>query len=86
MGVPFLEVLDGGVQWNGRLVHLQPRVLCGVLVAHLDHMLVLIALDREGPPLAFGCLLLLWLLLANHFPLLGYLLLLPFLLQVGHGK
>ena len=46
--MPFLELPDGGVPWNGRPVHLQPRVPRRVLVAHLDHILVLLALNQEG--------------------------------------
>ena len=81
-----MELLDGEVPWNGHPIHLQPKVPRKVLVAHLNHVLVLPALDRGGLPLAFSCLLLLRLLLADHLRHLGYLLFLPFLLQVGHGE
>ena len=80
MGVTFLRLPDGGVPWDGRPVELQLRVPCRVLVLHLGHVLVLPALHRRGPFLALGHLLLLGLILVNH------LLLLPFLLQVGHRE
>ena len=59
---------------------------CKALVAHLGHMLVLPTLQREGPLLALSHFLLLWLLLADHLPLLGHLLLLPLLFQVWQGE
>ena len=59
--MPFLELLDGEVPWNGRPIHLQPKVPREVLVA-LDHVLVLPTLDRGGLPLAFSCLFLHFLL------------------------
>ena len=49
-------------------------------------MLGLLTLHRGGPPFVFGHFLLLRLLLGDHFPLLGYLILFPFLLQVGDGE
>ena len=52
-------------------------------MAHLGHILVLPALNRGGLPFVFGHFLLLRHLLGDHFPLLDYLILLPFLLQVG---
>ena len=78
--MPFLELPNGGVPWNGCLVHFQSKVPCGVSMAHLGHVMVLPALNRGDLPLALGNLLLLWLLLVDHLPLLDYLLLLPFLL------
>ena len=59
---------------------------CKALVAHLGHMLVLPTLQRGGPLLALSHFFLLWLLLVDHLPLLGHLLLLYFLLQIGNGK
>ena len=86
MGVTFLRLPDEGVPWDGRLVELQLRIPCRVLVLQLGHMLVLLALHRGGLFLALGHLLLLGLILADHLPLLGHLLLPPFLLQVWHRE
>ena len=55
-------------------------------MAHVSRVFGLPTLHCEGPASIFGHFLLLGLLLGDHLPLLGYLLLLHFLLQVGEGR
>ena len=78
--MPFLELPDGGVLWNGCALHLQPGIPHWEWRAHLGCVVVLFTLYRGGPHLTFGHFLLLGLLLGDHIPLIGNLLLLPFIL------
>ena len=84
MGMASLELLDGGAPRYRRTIQLQPEIPSWV--AHVGRVLGFLTLHRGGPPFVFGHFLLLRLLLGDHFPLLGYLILLPFLLQVGDGE
>ena len=74
MAVPFLELPNGGVPWNGYPIQLKSRVPHGILKAHLGHELVLLALDQGSPPLALGLFLKLGgnlLIMRDHSPSLA---------------
>ena len=88
MGVPSLELFDGGVPRYSRPIQLQLRVLYWILNAHLGHTLILLTLDRGVLTLTLSCLLLLGgkpFLLKDQLPFLSHLLLLLPLLQVGRS-
>ena len=77
------ELPDGGAPGYRRAIQLQLGITSWM--AHVSRVFGLPTLHCEGPPSIFGHFLLLGLLLGDHLPLLGYLLLLYFLLQVGRG-
>ena len=68
-GVTSLELPDGGALRDPYTIQLQSGV--SSWMAHVSRMLGLFTFNRGGPPLAFGCLLLLGLLLRDHLSLLG---------------
>ena len=68
-GVTSLELPDGGALRDPCAIQLQSGV--SSWMAHVSRMLGLFTFNRGGPPLAFGRLLLLGLLLRDHLSLLG---------------
>ena len=83
MGMASLELPDGGALGYRRAIQLQPGIPSWM--AHVSRVFGLPTLHCGGRPSIFGHFLLLGLLLGDHLPLLDYLLLLHFLLQVGEG-
>ena len=86
VGIPSLELLDGGVPWYGYPVQLQLRVPRRIRRAHLGHVPILLTLSQGGPLFALSRLWKLWrnlLIVGDHLPLLDHLLVLLPLLQIG---
>ena len=89
VSIPFLELLDGGVPWDGCPIQLQLMVPCWILKAHLGHGPTLLAFDQGSPSLVLSHP---WKLEGNLFiirdqlPFLDNLIFLLSLLQIGRRE
>ena len=89
MGIPSLELPDGGVPWYSCPIQLQLRVPRQIQREHLGHVLILLTLGQRSPSLAFGRLGHLWrnpLIVRDQLPLLDHFLVHFPLLQIGRRE